>query len=99
MSKLYRYQDSRYFASDNEVAYLMTFDVINETPCGYWIWDGYNNRRRWVKKDGGRLYARPTMERAMKDLWRRKLVQVKILKQKLEQAEAALRYAEKELVK
>lgn len=86
--KMYRYKEVRY---SNYILMLvkMEFEVIKETPKGYWI-DNYG-KKRFVLKDSTKRYACLTPEDAFISYQARKKRQIKILEAKLAEAKAALR--------
>jgi hypothetical protein len=78
----------------------ITFRLVRKTPKGYWIIE--NSLRlnhlviaeeltHWVSKTAKKRYAYPTRKKAMENFKTRKGRQIKILKNKLAQAEEALR--------
>lgn len=67
----------------------LEFDVTKETKCGYWI-DNYGTQK-WVSKTSHKRYAHTTPEEAFVSFQARKKRQIKILKARLAEAEAALR--------
>jgi len=84
----------------------LVFYLVKETPKGYWI-SSYRNYDknvhltflgdypRWVSKTSRKRYAYPTREEALEGFKARKRRQIAILKNRLEQAQAALFYAER----
>lgn len=78
---------------------LERFEVVKETPCGYWVSSQYNPswlnfeelRKRkflkWVSKTGTKRYCYPTMELALASFKRRKQVQANKLRYQLQQVE------------
>jgi len=76
MMELYRYE-----AQDNEKTVsleLRVFNVVRETPCGYWyvredmrgyeqvLPERYKKEQRWVSKDARVRRCYPTKEEALK---------------------------------
>lgn len=86
--KMYRYKEVRY---TNYILMLvkMEFEVIKETPKGYWI-DNYG-KKRFVLKESIKRYACLTPEEAFISYQARKRRQLKILRAKVAETEAALR--------
>lgn len=55
--KLYRYQ------REGEDLKLYSFDMLKETPCGYWIM--YKGKKKWTSKTAKGRFAWPCLEEAM----------------------------------
>lgn len=79
------YAPSRYGPMVNLI--LLTYEVIAETPQGFWIntsgfklsdFPDWKPDRRWISKDGLSAYARLTKEEALKSYIARKKKQIKI---------------------
>lgn len=95
---LYRYheiQSAEFWSSDPKEAaeamrlFLDSFPVIKDTPCGCWIDRGYGIKK-FVNLKAVRKWAHETPEDAMKSFIARKNRQIRILKNQLLRAEAAL---------
>jgi len=71
---------------EDEVFYLE-----KETPCGYWIVDGFSTFRKWVSKTTRKRYAYPTREEALNSLYYRKKRQVIILEAQLKLAKSTIK--------
>lgn len=88
--KLYRYRDHRAGSLEGDdshaTAWCYEFEVIKETPKGYWI-----EGKCWISKTSKKRYAHPTKEEAWKSFKARKARQIKILKTRLAYAEEAAR--------
>ncbi len=75
---------------------LNTYDLIKETPKGYWItdslkyWMGY---KKWISKESKKRYAYPTKEEALKNFILRTTKRIKILKYQIDSCEIALNLA------
>lgn len=81
---------------------LELFDVVKETPCGYWVSSTLNPtwlpveelRKRgylnWVSKTSTKRHCYPTMEQAVASFKRRKQVQASKLRFQLKQVEAVI---------
>lgn len=81
---------------------LETFEVVKETPQGYWVNSQYNPtwlsaeelRKRkylkWVSKTSTKRYCYPTMEQAVNSFKRRKVVQASKLRFQLQQVDAVI---------
>lgn len=107
--KLYRYK-SRWnigiFSSLETVdVWCETYEVIKETPCGYWISDykhhdpdkAIRNKytwTKWVSKDGKKRYAYPTREEALHSFIIRKHRQIGHAERHLDFAKQSLKQAE-----
>jgi len=84
--RLYRYDNVGWDVILNE------YEVVKETPCGYWFekyrqenWIVmFQDRRRWTSKTAMRRLAYPTKEEAMVSFKARKRSQIKILRGQLE---------------
>ena len=75
---------------------LETFDLVRETPAGYWIGSkGYNYEHKWVAKVGKKKYAYPTQEEAFTNLKLRTKRRFKILNSQLKQCESVIAAIEK----
>jgi len=62
--------------------------IIKRTPCGAWV-DDYG-RQRFVNLQARKKYACETVDAALESYHARKKRQIKILKHRLAEAEAAL---------
>lgn len=89
----YRYEDM-FYESGPKID-LLKFEMIRETPKGWWIspyypfgWYEYDERRRWVSKTAVRRYAYPTKKEALHNYRMRKIRQMGILRAKLADAKA-----------
>lgn len=88
--KFYRYSSIR--DENGPKLLLEIFELIKETPCGYWIKDRpsvfvFDERKRWVSKTAKKRYAYPTKMEAMISFKMRRLRQIAILKSRLLDAE------------
>lgn len=84
----YRYHEVLY--TENKVLVLvMKFNVIKHTPKGVWIEEHFE-KKRFVLKDAKKKFACETEEEALKSFRARKQRQIKILKNRLRIARAAL---------
>lgn len=90
---LYRFEDQ--FTENGTRLNKRTFEVIKETPCGYWIklfwWD---DDKKWVSKVAKKRFAYPSEQEAMRSFKARKRRQIEILEGQLSNARAALRLAD-----
>ena len=93
-SFLYRYADGW-----NKDIYIHQYEIVKETPCGYWVkkwvWDWDNDDLKFVYKQGKNNFAKKTKKEALENYYHRKCRHVSILKIKLENAERLLRLAER----
>lgn len=106
----YRYEAVQYAEHDydgelvspkfpNPSVELRKYDMVKETPKGYWI--GYVSpigRRigewaRWVSKTSKKRYAYPTKEEALNNFIKRSEKRVKILKHQVTFTEIAINVA------
>lgn len=98
----YRYQDTAYSLGTTELGDpvpgynlqvdLHTYPVVKHTPKGTWIEHCFG--RKFVLRGARRKYAHPTKEEALESFRARKRSQIRILRNKLERAERALRIAD-----
>jgi len=86
-----------------------TYEVVKETPCGYWIVHEYDigpyeyemkqedpdvrSLKKWVHKHSRKRYAYPRKKEALGSLIARRTKQVSILKARLDQAQRELSIA------
>lgn len=73
---------------------LLTFDVIRETPKGYWI-DTYFGDTRWVSKTSRKRFAYPSKEEALEGFINRKKAHLKHCQSRLDRAKSDLREAQR----
>ena len=107
---LYRYDYDKYakqtpflLGFPNGDVKCYKFDVVKETPCGYWI-DNHKedgkltelrlHKKKWVSKTSGKKWAHTTKEAALNAYIRRKSQQVYVIKQQLSEAKLALKLGE-----
>jgi len=73
--ELYRYEISNNFEEESKL-HLITFYVIKETKCGYWINKTFrskdetsfcHSKDKFVYKEGRKIYARPEKQSALGD--------------------------------
>jgi hypothetical protein len=91
--KLYRYQMqiiSETFFSYPELVEI-SLEVIGETEKSYTCEDEFFHKKRIVLKKGRNIYARPTKEAALHDLFCRKIKQAEILRHQLNMVEITLK--------
>ena len=108
--KFYRYEAREYAVLDIDGEYvssaipnprieLRKFDLIKETPKGYWIgfflnkWNKEPHFKRWVSKTTRKRFAYPTKEEALTNYIKRTERRIKIMKRQILVAEIALGYA------
>lgn len=102
--KLYRYSVIRESVADewgghaytNVRLYMVSFDVVKETPCGFWISTLFSNRR-WVSKTSRKRFAHPSPAEALEAFKRRKEAHVEHCRRRLHNAEEELFIAEREV--
>jgi hypothetical protein len=87
--EFYRYDSINYHEIGVRV-HEYKFDLLNETPCGYWIYQNYTDDKRWVSKTARKRFAYPSREEAMTSFIARKKCQIRILETQLENAKSAL---------
>lgn len=91
MMKLYRYNS--YHDTDPPTVHVTTYNVLRETPRGWWIeeWEGAGDRyKRFVLKGKGKRYAYPDKEDAWQSFVRRKTRQHLIVRSRLQDVEFIL---------
>lgn len=72
-----------------------TFEVLGETPCGYWIKLFYwGDDKKWVSKVARKRFAYPSEQEAMRSFKARKRRQIEILEGQLNHARQALHLAD-----
>lgn len=84
--KLYRYEDCKYSGIR-----VLEFDVLKETPQGYWIAAGFD--KKWVSNNGRKRYAYPTPHDALSSYVARKRRQTELLDAQLRTAKLRLQAA------
>jgi hypothetical protein len=98
ITKLYRFE-----AGWQSKPWISEFDIIKETPCGYWIKDWrYGNPHeingkltRWIPKNTIKRYAYSTKEGALLNYIRRTEKYIEHLNKKLDDAKIRLKLAKK----
>lgn len=90
--KFYRYD---YYSISTDLD-IITFSLIKETECGYWIkqddeWCEY--RPRWVSKIAKKCYAYPTQKEALDNFIRRKELRLAYLTADVNYTKTALEIA------
>jgi hypothetical protein len=105
--KFYRYEAVVYAEHDhdgelvspifrNPKIELRRFDLIQETPKGYWIgsflngWDETPYFKKWVTKTSKKRYAYPTKAEALQNYIKRTEKRIKILKSQLQECQSGL---------
>lgn len=99
VTKLYRYDAKRYsvvidadreeYGVSHPKLELYTFDVIRETPKGYWI-NPYLGGARWVSKTSRKRFAHATQEEALEGFLERKKAHIRHCKSRLKRAQEDL---------
>ncbi len=95
---LYRYEETKYAAPLDEhenpcgngsiVVYLYRYRIIKRTPKGCWI-DLWGDKR-FVRNEGRKRYALPTIKEAKESFIARKLAQIRIYRTRINIAQSAL---------
>lgn len=70
------------------------YELVSETPCGYWIRQRYGNKF-WVSKTARKRYAYPTKQEALANYIARTKRYIQILSSRLDSAKVALARAER----
>lgn len=81
------------FENYGSTVMVIEYELIKETPCGYWILDKAREKNRWVSKTAKKRYAYPTVNQALWSFYKRKEKQISILTGKLETAKIAAKRA------
>lgn len=89
--KFYRYDDTVY-ADIGVRVNKFEYELIRETPKGYWI-NAYGEK--WISKTAKKRFAYPTEEEALESFKARKKRQIEILEYQLRNARMALYRAER----
>jgi len=90
--KLYRFESW----PGQQAISLEKYDVIKETPAGYWIVDWQKPKgKRWVAKTGFKRFAYVSKEDAADSFIARKKKYLEILRARLETTKEALEFFEK----
>lgn len=95
--KFYRYEIVAY--EDGPRIFLWKFNLVKETPKGYWISMGkndYKSKDRWVSKTSKKRYAYPTLEEAKVSFRARTKRRISILEAQVRHCQLALGIFEKE---
>lgn len=111
-NKFYRYEAVQYASlgwdGDYEIPsipninlQLRTYNLLRETPKGYWIGYGcleigsLRSEGIWVSKTSRKRFAYPTKEEALDNFIKRNQKRIKILKGQIESCEIAVMLAKK----
>lgn len=86
MTVLYRYNEQTSIFGETYIR-LDWYDVVKETPQGYWI--EVAGRRRWMSKTSRSAWAKPTPAEALQSFQARKRRQIAILEAQLHRAKDA----------
>ena len=88
--KFYRYDGYEFLKADE-------YEVISETPSGYWIRQEWGDpKSRWIAKGNARSsFAKPSKEEALKSYKIRKRYQIQHLERQLANAKQGLEMAER----
>lgn len=100
--KFYRFEDVLYASmcdawggyqdTDELKVECYSYDLIKETPKGYWI-GKFGLFKKWVSKTSKKRFAYPSESEARHAFICRKTRQIEILESKLKRAQTALRIA------
>ena len=76
---------------------LRTFDLIGETPKGYWIgYTGRNSKFKWISKTSKKRYAYPTKEEAINAYIKRTTRRIEIMEYQISSSMIGLSLANSE---
>lgn len=93
----YRYEREQYCQYGS--LGLTEFNLVRETPKGYWICLGnpeqLHSKPKWVSKTSKKRYAYPTKEQALENALRRTESRIRHLNGLIERAEMHLRQIDK----
>ena len=84
--KLYRYHDTLYTTGTK--VHLYEYNVVAETPKGYWI-GMFGAKDKWVSKTCKKRFAYPTKDEAWDSFQARKTRQIEILEHQITRAKIA----------
>ena len=96
--KFYRY-DAYTSVGDSIRLHLQEYEVVKETPCGYWIQEAHSEEyanlfgqpmKYWVSKTSKKRRAYPNKDAALESFIHRKRCQIGILKEQLRIAKESL---------
>jgi hypothetical protein len=73
------------------------YTVFKHTPCGCWIIMPSGQKSKWVSAKSKKRYAYPTKTEAMEGYKHKKISQISILEEQLENAKNYLKEAEEYL--
>lgn len=92
--KFYRFQDGFYYDNATATVDRIEFDLVRETPCGYWIQSlrGWGEER-WVSKTARKRYAYPSEKEALTSYIQRKRRQIGLLAHQLQASDVRWRKA------
>ena len=85
---------SQYDGDGCVILRLLEFRVVKKTPCGFWIYDDWQVRKRFVLSNPRKQFASTTKDEAYKSFKARKKRQIRILEGQLQHARVALNLAE-----
>lgn len=96
ITKLYRFE-----ISYNNKPEVWEYDIVKETPCGYWINDWrFKNAHEinsilthWVSKTNYKRYAYPTQQEALESYIKRKEKHIEYLNKSLIRAKDTIKKA------
>lgn len=74
---------------------LMEYKIVRKTPKGIVIQLNHPFKERWVSNAGKKRFAHPTKEEALDSYIKRKEVQIRILKDRLQFSKECLANSEK----
>ena len=92
----------RFETRENEISIsiaTLVFDVVKETPKGYWIAQHRHAKPRWVSKNTRKRYAYPTKEEALVNYQRRTKRHIMYSKNAVRRSEQGLLIAEAQKTK
>jgi hypothetical protein len=89
ITKLYRFE-----GYNDYKLWLQEFDIIKETPCGYWV-EMWCEKNKWISKITTKRYAYSTKEEALIGFIKRKEKYIWHLERKMKQTKITLAIARK----
>lgn len=108
IKKLYRYESKRWsvcvdsemeiFTSRLELC-LKSYNIVSETPCGYWITFCSGTKDKWVSKTSRKRFAYPSKEEAKEAYRQRKLAYIRHSQSRLKRAKEELSLLDSMLMK
>ncbi len=91
--KFYRYYIWKCHSTTNAYIELVTYDLIRETPKGYWI-GRYQCAEKWIPIISRKRFAYPNKDEALLNLVKRTEIRINHLENQLDLAKDGLKLAQ-----